>query len=84
MVLATEAVGFIPASFSGAILNYVAVRSLSPPKFLPLCSRLGSVSNSPHAGLLRIPLAPQIFITASHSVLPLVYEQCCVMLGVKL
>lgn len=52
-------------SFPEAILNYVSVRSLSPLYFLYCAAALDSVSNSPHAGTLCIPLAPQIFIPAS-------------------
>lgn len=54
-------------SFPEAILNYVSVRSLSPLYFLYCSTALDSVSNSPHAGTLCIPLAPQIFIPASPS-----------------
>lgn len=49
-------------AFPEAILNYVSVRSLSPLYFLYCAAPLDSVSNSPHAGTLCIPLAPQIFI----------------------
>lgn len=54
-------------SFPEAILNYVSVRSLSPLYFLYCAAPLDSVSNSPHAGTLCIPLAPQIFIPAYRS-----------------
>lgn len=58
---------FSPSVFPEAILNYVSVRSLSPLYFLYCAAALDSVSNSPHAGTLSIPLAPQIFIPASPS-----------------